>query len=116
MKKIFLVVFFCIFLYTSTTIARPPEEVTAEFDLESRILSVKVTHNVGRESDSHYIEEVTITHNGKKNIVQKTSRQLSDTQTFLYFMPAVKKGDEIEVLAVCSLFGEGTFKFTVEDN
>lgn len=113
MKKIFFTVLFLIFLITSTSFAHPPKEITAQFDLESSILSVEVVHTVGGENTRHYIMDVTINHNGEKVINQKTTRQLSDTQTFLYFMPAVNVGDEIEVVAVCNIGGQGSFKFTI---
>ena len=115
MKKIFLAVLFSAFLIASTSMAHPPNEIIAEFDLTNRVLSVKIAHNVGGDT-SHYIEKLTVNYNGEEVIVQQTSRQLSDIQTFLYFMPEVKAGDEIEILAVCSIFGQRNFKFTVEDN
>ena len=115
MKKIFLSVLFLFFLITTTVMAHPPGEVTAQFDLESNILSVEVTHNVGGGSSSHYIGEVIISLNGKGVIVQKTTRQISDTQTFLYFMPAVEAGDEIGIVAVCNVGGQGNIQIIAED-
>ncbi len=115
MKKIFLSVFFLVFLLTTTTMAHPPQEVTAQFDLENSILSVEVAHNVGGESSSHYIEEVIISLGGKEVIVQKISRQISNTQTFLYFMPAVEAADEIGIIAVCNVAGQGNIEIIVED-
>jgi len=115
MKKTFLVILFLTFLITSTTMAHSPKNVVAQFDLENHILSVEVTHTVGGVSTSHYIKELTVSHNGKEVIVQQTVKQLDDTQTFLYFMPAVEAGDEIEVLAVCNLSGQKNIKFIVED-
>jgi len=41
---------------------------------------------------------------------------LGDSQTFLYFIPEVEEGDEIEILAVCNIFGDKSFKFTVQDS
>ena len=115
MKKIFLSVLFLVFLITTTAIAHPPGEVTAQFDLEKSVLSVEVAHNVGGGSSSHYIDEVIISLNGKEFIVQKTTRQISDTQTFLYFMPAVEAGDEIGIVAVCNIGGQGNIQIIAEE-
>src|SRR6056297_338429 len=115
MKKIFLSIVFLVFLITTTSMAHPPGEVTAQFDLENSILSVEVAHNVGGGSDSHYIDEVIISLNEKEVIVQKTTRQISDTQTFLYFLPAVEAGDEIGIVAVCNVGGQGNIEITVKD-
>jgi len=115
MKKTFLVVLFLTFLITSTAIAHSPKNLVAQFDLENHILSVEVNHIVGGVSTSHYIIELTVSHNGKEVIIQQTAKQLDDTQTFFYFMPAVEVGDEIEVLAVCNLSGQKNIKIIVED-
>ncbi|MFW5787888.1 MAG: hypothetical protein ACOCV3_06440 [Halanaerobiales bacterium] len=115
MKKIFLFIIFLAFLFTTTTMAHPPQEVTAQFDLENSILSVEIAHNVGGGSNSHYIDEVIISLNGKEVIAQKTTRQVSDTQTFFYFMPAVEVDDEIGIVAVCNVAGQGSVEIIVED-
>jgi len=41
---------------------------------------------------------------------------LGDSQTFLYFIPEVEEGDEIEIVAVCNIFGQKSFTFTVEES
>ena len=115
MKKILLSVLFLFLLITTTAMAHPPAEVTAQFDLEKSILAVEISHNVGGGSNSHYIKELTISLGGKEVIVQKTTRQISDTQTFLYFMPTVEAGDEIGIVAVCNIAGQGDIQVTVEE-
>jgi len=115
MRRGFLGVFLLLFLIGSIAMAHPPREVVAEFDLESNILSVEVTHNVGGDP-GHFIEKLTVSHNGKEIIVQQISKQLGDSQTFLYFIPEVEEGDEIEIEAVCNIFGDKSFKFTVEES
>ena len=115
MKKIFLSVLFLLFLITTTTIAHPPGEVTAQFDLENNILSVEVAHNVGGQNNRHYINEVLISLNGKEVIVQKATMQITDTQTFLYFMPEVEPGDEIGIIAICNIAGQGNIQIIVKD-
>ncbi len=115
MRRVFLGVFLLLFLIGSTAIAHPPREVVAEFDLESNVLSVDVTHTVGADP-IHFIEKIIVSHNDKEIIVQQISKQLGDSQTFLYFIPEVEEGDEIEIEAVCSIFGDKSFKFTVEES
>ncbi len=117
MRNIFLIVLLAFFLIGigSPVIAHPPGQIVAEFDLESNILSVKVTHNVGGDP-IHYIESLKVIYNAKEIISQQISKQLGDLQTFLYFIPEAKKGDEIEIEAVCNIFGEKSVKFTIEDS
>jgi len=115
MRRIFLGVFLLLFLMGSIAMAHPPSEVVAEFDLERNVLSVEVTHTVGGDP-IHFIEKLTVSHNSKEIIVQQISKQLGDSQTFLYFIPEVEEGDEIEILAVCNIFGDKSFKFTVQDS
>lgn len=116
MKRILFVMLFLVILFTSTSMAHPPNKVSAEFDLETNILSVQVSHMVGGENSRHYIDEIIITHNGKQVIEQLTTRQLSNQQTFLYFMPAVDAGDEIKVVAVCNVAGQDSFQLTVKES
>ena len=115
MRRIFLGVFLLLFLMGSIAMAHPPSEVVAEFDLERNVLSVEVTHTVGGDP-IHFIEKLTVSHNSKEIIVQQISKQLGDSQTFLYFIPEVEEGDEIEIIAVCNIFGDKSFKFTVQDS
>jgi hypothetical protein len=56
-----------------------------------------------------------ISHNGDKVIEQTTSRQLSDNQTFRYYMPGVQAGDTIFIDAYCSIQGEQTLEFKVKE-
>jgi desulfoferrodoxin (superoxide reductase-like protein) len=115
MKKLFLGVLLLMFLIGSTAMAHPPKEVTAKFDLESNILSVEVVHPVGGDP-VHFIESITVSLNDKEIIVQQISKQLGDSQTFVYFIPEVEEGDEIAIVAVCNIFGDKSFGFTVEDS
>ncbi|MFW6149512.1 MAG: hypothetical protein ACOC6D_06615 [Atribacterota bacterium] len=115
MIRKFLMALLLFFIVGSIAIAHPPSEVVAEFDLESNVLSVEVTHTVGGDP-IHFIEKLTISHNDKEIIVQQISKQLGDIQTFLYFIPEVEEGDEIEIVAVCNIFGDKSFKFTVEES
>jgi desulfoferrodoxin (superoxide reductase-like protein) len=115
MRRGFLGAFLLLLLMGSIAMAHPPSEVVAEFDLESNVLSVEVTHTVGGDP-IHFIEKITVSHNGKEIIVQQISKQLGDSQTFLYFIPEVEEGDKIEIVAVCNIFGDKSFKFTVEES
>jgi len=115
MKKILFTVLMLFFLICITAIAHPPREVVAEFNLENNVLSVNVTHNVGGDP-VHFIENITVSHDGKEIIVQQISKQLGDSQTFLYFIPEAEEGDEIEIVAVCNIFGEKSYKFTIKGN
>ena len=113
--RIFVTVICLLLLCSFGLSAHTPSDVMANFDLDNHILTVEIVHKVGEASKTHFVEEVEISHNGKKVIEQTASRQLSDNQTFRYFMPGVESGDKIFIEAYCSIQGEQTFELTVEE-
>ena len=116
MRKLLLSLICLVLLFSVGSLAHSPKNVMAEFDLDKHILTVEVVHNVGEVSKTHFAEEIIVTHNGEEAIEQIASRQLSDTQTFQYYMPGVQAGDMIFIEVYCSIQGEETFEFTVKED
>ena len=96
----------CLFLPTQA-FSHPASKVI--LSVEGNILQVTVQHNVGNPQ-THYINEITVTLNGKKIITQLFSLQTDNTQKVSYTIPSLKPGDTITVLAHCNKGGnrEGT--------
>jgi hypothetical protein len=115
MKRFCLMLICLVLLFPVGSLAHSPRNITAEFDLEKHILSAEVVHTVGEVSKTHFVEEIIISHNGDKIIEQKISSQLSDNQTFQYYMPGIEAGDMIVIEVYCSVQGEKTLEFTVKE-
>ena len=111
-KKLIIasVVFFLMF--GSLVFAHPPDNIIFNYDGKNKILSVGVAHTV-KNSQKHFIKEITIKVNGKDWISQDfVSQATLDVQAASYAQVDLKKGDVIEVSAVCNQGGElkKTFK------
>jgi len=86
--------------------AHPPSGMSVTYQ-EPKELLVSITHAVPNPGE-HYINEVTISVNGKVvNTSRYTSQPSADTFSYTYPVEAVT-GDEIKVTATCSLAGSMT--------
>ena len=84
--------------------AHSPSGMSVTYQELSKELLVSITHDVPNPG-VHYINEVTISINGKVvNNSRYTSQPASDTFTYTYPVETVT-GDEIKVTATCSLAG-----------
>ena len=114
MHKIAAIIFVLSLLFNSLVFAHPPEDVIFNYDAKNRILSVGVAHTV-ENLQKHFIREITIKVNGKDWISQNFTRQTSlDAQAVGYAQVDLKKGDVIEVLAVCNQEGQLKKSFKVQ--
>ena len=91
--------------------AHSPKEVLLSYDLETKVLSVTVTHT--RFSAGHYIDKVEIMKNGTTISSHSYTNQPSETFSYTYKLDAAQ-GDVIEVKATCNKFGSASGKITVE--
>jgi desulfoferrodoxin (superoxide reductase-like protein) len=115
MKKVLTIIFFSFFLILNSLVfAHPPTDIIFNYNAKSKILSVGIVHSV-KDSKKHFIKEVNIKVNGKEWITQKfTSQPTADVQASSYAQVELKKGDVIEVLAVCNEKGELKKTFKIE--
>ncbi len=114
MKKILVLTFCLIFLVAAGATAQPQlPQIAPVFDIELNYLSLDITHEMTGDSLDNYIEEITVIHNGKEVIKQNPGRQLEETETYLYYMPAVTEGDEIKVEVYSSTAGSASVTFRV---
>lgn len=100
----------CLFLPTQA-FSHPASKVI--LSVEGNILHVTVQHNVGNPQ-THYINEVTVTLNGKKIITQLFFLQTDNTQKVSYTIPSLKSGDTITVEASCNRGGIRKGTITVQ--
>ena len=114
MKKISILTFCLIFLLASTAAAQPqPPQISPVFDLDLNYLSLDITHQFTEDGMTEHIKDITVFHNGKEVINQAPGRQLEETETFLYYMPAVTQGDEIKIEADSTVAGSASVTFQV---
>jgi hypothetical protein len=113
MKKKLIIAAAVLFLMSGSLVfAHPPTDIIFNYDAKNKILSVGVAHTV-KNLQKHFIKEITIKVNGKDWISQDfVSQATLDVQAASYAQVDLKKGDVIEVLAVCNQGGElkKTFK------
>ena len=91
----------CLFLPTQA-FSHPASKVI--LSVEGNILQVIVQHNVGNPQ-THYINEIIVTLDGKKIITQLFFLQTDNTQKVSYTIPSLKSGDTITVEASCNRGG-----------
>lgn len=95
-----------IVIFVNDVYAHPPNEVELTFEEETAILTVGVSHMVGKPA-KHYIDKVVVELNDEEIIVQRFIIQGSDAkQEANYIIPGVKAGDIISVTAYCNISGK----------
>lgn len=110
MKKTFLIVV-AIFISCSLTKADPPKKVNLTY--QDGKLKVEALHKV-RNSNNHFIDQVTVKVNGKELKTIRLDKQTSTASQLLEIdLPDLKKGDKIEVVTRCNEFGKKSAKLVV---
>lgn len=100
----------CLFVPTQA-FSHPASKVI--LSVEGNILHITIQHNVSNPQ-THYINEITVTLNGKKIITQLLFLQTDNTQKVSYTIPSLKSGDTITVLAHCNKGGNRKGTITVQ--
>lgn len=112
MKKLILVCLFSIML--SGLLAHSAQEVTANYDMESKLLKVDFEHKV-RDASDHFIYEVKVEVNEKEIITQLISKQENgDGGQLTYRIPDLKVGDEVKIITECNKRGKKSIELTIE--
>lgn len=98
-------------------VAHSPKGVDLDYDTETGVLSVEITHSVNNPS-KHYVNKVTVELNGKKIIEQTFRSQLDEEkQQVLYKIVDAKEGDKLSVTARCNISGKkkGELEITAQE-
>lgn len=115
MKKIVAVIFLLAFLIFNTlAFAHPATDIIFNFNAQNKMLSLAVAHAV-ENPGSHFIKKIIVKRNGKEWIIQNFLSQYNAVaQAVGYVAVDLKKGDTIEILAVCNKGGELKKEFKIE--
>lgn len=97
----------------SYLMAHPPSAISVEYDYDTELLSIEVSHSVGNP-DRHYISDIEVALNSEKAIMQKYSGQFdSIKRSAVYLLESLNEGDSVSVTARCSVSGDMTVEYTV---
>lgn len=92
--------------------AHSPQEMQLEYVQDNQILNVTITHIIVAQN-GHFVESVEIYKNGDFYLSENYTTQPT-TNSFTYsFNVEAEPGDELQVTAICSLFGSITESLTV---
>lgn len=87
-------------------VAHSPKSPVLEYEVETGVLNVSITHSVNNAS-KHYVNKVVVELNGKKIIEQKFRSQTDEEeQRIIYSIIDAKVGDKISVTAFCNISGK----------
>jgi hypothetical protein len=93
----------------------PPQNMELDYDAETKILDVTITHSVSNPND-HYIYKVEIKKNDELIQTENYDNQPSSTTfTYSYSVDAVG-GNVLKVTAFCSIFGDISREIIVPSN
>jgi desulfoferrodoxin (superoxide reductase-like protein) len=100
-------------LFVVPLVAHSPKSPELEYDVETGVLSVSITHSVN-DASKHYVNKVVVELNGKKIIEQKFRSQTDEEeQQVVYSIIDAKEGDKISVTAFCNISGKKNGELTV---
>lgn len=101
-------------VFSTQSIAHPPQDMILDYDFETEILSVTITHN-SPSPTVHYINRIDIKRNDE-TIISETYDSQPTTSEFTYTYEVVANaGDELEVTAFCNIQGSIIQTITVRD-
>jgi hypothetical protein len=86
--------------------------MTLAYDYDNQILTVTVFHSVA-DTNTHYIEEITINKNGVFAMNRTYSSQATTSSMADTFNIDAEDSDVLEVTAICSISGQITRQITV---
>jgi hypothetical protein len=114
---ILLGVLFTLLFVSQTMVAEAhtPGPMTLEYDMETDILTVTVTHSTS-DVNSHYIYEIVVEKNSVQVDIETYTNQSSASQVGATFTIAAVEGDVLRVTAKCSVSGQISDQITVADS
>jgi len=112
--KYWMLIIIASLIFTGVGFSHPPTGVELEFNNETKILTVFVTHPVSK-IDKHYVEKVVVELNGKEIVTQTFRKQKGgEGQEAMYIIIDVNVGDTIAVTGYCSVSGKKRASLIVE--
>jgi hypothetical protein len=104
-----------VFMLLATTLAaHPPSMVTASYNMDKELLTVKFNHQVKNNTD-HFVNNIVVLKNKKEIIIQKLSQQDSMESGSLFFkVNDLKPGDKLDIMAACNKMGKKTYTLEIK--
>jgi desulfoferrodoxin (superoxide reductase-like protein) len=94
-------------------LAHSPKSLELDYNSETSVLNISVTHSVN-DASKHYVNKVVVELNGKKIIEQKFRSQTDEEgQQMVYSIIDAREGDKISVSAFCNISGKKKGELTV---
>jgi desulfoferrodoxin (superoxide reductase-like protein) len=115
MKRIFLIFLFSLSFLIGPGYAHPPSRISVDFNPDMTRLTLFIVHPV-EYPDSHFIERVIVSVNGKVAVDKRLSKQDDAMAQFLDVeLKDLKANDVITIQAFCSVNGSLKREITVEE-
>ena len=108
MKKIVIgtVCLLLVTAFASASFAHPPEAIIYKYYSDTKILSLGIAHDV-KNPKTHFVKFVSVKLNGKDLVQQNFLSQTNkDAHAVSYMVVDLKKGDVLDILAMCNMSGE----------
>lgn len=94
--------------------AHAPSSVKLTYNKTDKVLNIEVVHKVSN-TESHYIDIITIWVNDKEIETLKLTKQSSKEKHILtYNIGALKSGDIVKVMANCNKMGKKSKSITIK--
>lgn len=116
MKKFTITVLLYLIAFVPLEIfGHPPSKVELNFDFQTKILNVKVSHSTN-DVVKHYIKKIEVYLDDELMVGQNFKTQKDNKiQEALYFLNDAAVGNKIKVKATCSIFGSKTEEIVIEE-
>ena len=116
MKKFTITVLLCLIAFVPLKIfGHPPSKVELNFDFQTKILNVKVSHSIN-DVGKHYINKIEVYLDDELMVVQNFKTQKDNKiQEALYFLNEAEAGNKIKVKAICNIFGSKTGEIVIKE-
>jgi desulfoferrodoxin (superoxide reductase-like protein) len=115
--KTILAVFILVALPLTVLFAHPASSIKADYKAADKSLAVNVTHLISKSKNTdptkHFIKEISVTLNGTLVEKKTFTSQTGDNQITSFALNA-KKGDKVNIVAVCSLAGTKTASIVIK--
>lgn len=93
--------------------AHPPDKIVLEFNAETSILKVVISHEV-KDRAEHFTKTIEVKLNGDEILKQTfLTQQGLKQQTAVYQIHDAQSGDRLEVTAHCNIFGKKKETFQI---
>lgn len=114
MNKFLIIVVLFLLVFSSFVFAHPSADIIFNYDSKAKIISVGIAHSV-ENLQKHFVKQIIIKVNGKNWISQNFLSQVNpNAQAASYAVVDLRKGDIVQITAICNEAGELTKTFKID--